>query len=234
MRTVVAVLVCMCCANASAFAGNPVCASNHCVAQQVQVVQQQVTVPVATVPVTTGFAVPLQQYQYSVDPDAFSTYSEYLKLRYQGAQRTQAVTSAPPATAATTVQLDAETTNKIALEVIRILKEQGAITLTDDTPQPVQTAAPPAEQEFGPAQANAVKTMLAKKCAECHTRDMGPMGQVSFFTSGNELLGELPYARMLVRMKSSTKRMPPPPHSPLTDNEVALFEQWVKQRSTDK
>lgn len=201
-----------------------------CQAQQVQVqVVQQVAVPVAAIPVTTGYAVPLSQYQYSVDPDAFSNYSGYLYAKHKNAQRTQATSAA---VAGSAVQLDAATTNQIALEVIRILKESGAITLTDD-PEPGYSAPQKPDAPAGdPVPVDVIRSMLSKSCAACHTQGKNPGKGIILF-AGNELLTDLPYARMLKAVKSTDEstRMPKPPAPAWSKSEVALFEKWVQQQS---
>lgn len=201
-----------------------------CHAQQVQVVQQQVAIPVAAIPVTTGYAVPLAQYQYSVDPNAFSTYSGYLYNGYKNAQRTQATqTTAATADAASTIQLDAETTNRIAQEVIRVLKESGAITMTDDS---TGYSAPKSRPVGDEVPTSVIKTMLTKNCASCHTQGKNPGKGISLF-AGTELLEDLPYARMLAAVKSTDEstRMPKPPAPAWSESEVALFEKWVQQQT---
>ncbi len=217
--------------------------AGDCRAQQVQVVnshQVQVVntaIPVAAVPITTGYAVDLAPYQYRVNVDGFSSYSGYAYNKYMESS------AAPPQTRAQggAVQLDAETTNKIAAAVFQMMKDSGAIQVVDDgtvastKPAPLKTAptAPSQVQADTRGLRNAATLLLQNKCARCHTRGENSQSKLSMFvvdeSTNRSLLPNLPYDKMQKRIESTDPAvvMPPPPEHALTAAEVDLFKRWV-------
>jgi len=158
--------------------------------QQVQV-QAVAAIPIATVPV----AVDLQAYQYRVNSQAFQNYQSYIAQKYAGQQAPQAA-----ATSTTNIQLNADTVNAIAKEVLRLMKERGIIEDDDD----YQYESTSVDRQRG-------TFVLTRECKKCHQEGNDPKKGFAIFDTSGKLLRDLPFRKMLTRIShpDESKRMPP-------------------------
>lgn len=169
-----------------------------------RVVSQQVVYPnavaVGAVPLTAGYLVDLQAYQYRVNP-AFGSYQEYQAGKSKSVVKSQS-------------RLSSEDHRAIALEVLALMREQGIVTGESPQSHPVEVVASPAAG------------IIAVRCAKCHG-PVDPKGGLILVDATGSALKSLPWKKIQGRVNSPDPELRMPPKG-MPEEETVQLNEFLK------